>query len=191
MPSDVVRESFVGQLIYIASGRRLFRYAEEQPDFVLPEQYAKLVDATQDPEGSCSSEASSITARDPSPSNRRSKASKAKSLSEKSQVDVQSREASRSRDGRELEADNEDVARTHQTMETSMAAAAADPEKGNIAQVQQQEIEEEKANPYIVDWYSANDPENPRNVRTHRSLALSPHSHTVAVVVCQTLFCHL
>ncbi|KAI0084944.1 MFS general substrate transporter [Irpex rosettiformis] len=41
----------------------------------------------------------------------------------------------------------------------------ADPEKGNTALVIQQEVEdsEKQKNPYVVDWYCANDPENPRN----------------------------
>jgi MFS transporter, DHA1 family, multidrug resistance protein len=40
MVSDLIRESFVGQLIYLASRRRVFQYAEEKPGFVVPERYA-------------------------------------------------------------------------------------------------------------------------------------------------------
>jgi DHA1 family multidrug resistance protein-like MFS transporter len=39
MVSDLFRESFVGQLIYRLSRRRVLQYAEEKPGFVLPERY--------------------------------------------------------------------------------------------------------------------------------------------------------
>ncbi|EKM61333.1 uncharacterized protein PHACADRAFT_111819 [Phanerochaete carnosa HHB-10118-sp] len=37
----VVRDSFIGTVVYFASGQQYFRHPEEQPDFVLPEKYAK------------------------------------------------------------------------------------------------------------------------------------------------------
>lgn len=40
---DLVRDSFVGQLVYYGSGRHIFRYDEEKPDFVLLEEYAQLL----------------------------------------------------------------------------------------------------------------------------------------------------
>jgi MFS transporter, DHA1 family, multidrug resistance protein len=39
MVSDLIRESFVGQLVYRLSGRRAFQYAEEKPGFTLSERY--------------------------------------------------------------------------------------------------------------------------------------------------------
>jgi DHA1 family multidrug resistance protein-like MFS transporter len=39
MVSDLFRESFVGQLIYRLSRRRVLQNAEEKPGFVLPERY--------------------------------------------------------------------------------------------------------------------------------------------------------
>ena len=40
MPAlDIFRDSFVGQVIYFASGRRLLRYPEERPGYVLPSRY--------------------------------------------------------------------------------------------------------------------------------------------------------
>jgi DHA1 family multidrug resistance protein-like MFS transporter len=40
MVSDLIRESFVGQLVYRASRRRAFQYIEEKPDFQVPDRYA-------------------------------------------------------------------------------------------------------------------------------------------------------
>lgn len=37
---DLIRDSFVGRIVYHVSGRRLFRHPEEMPDFVLPARYA-------------------------------------------------------------------------------------------------------------------------------------------------------
>lgn len=50
MPApSLIRDSFVGQIVYIASGRRIFRYVEEEPGYVLPDQYGRLLrgDAAQ------------------------------------------------------------------------------------------------------------------------------------------------
>lgn len=35
----LIRDSFFGQLVYYASGRRYFRHEEEKPGFVVPERY--------------------------------------------------------------------------------------------------------------------------------------------------------
>lgn len=35
----VVRDSFLGTLVYALSGRRVFRHPEELPNFVLPAKY--------------------------------------------------------------------------------------------------------------------------------------------------------
>lgn len=37
--SDLIRESFIGQVVYYASGKRYFQYAEERPGFVVPARY--------------------------------------------------------------------------------------------------------------------------------------------------------
>ena len=36
---NTLRDSFMGQIIYHASGRKLLQYPEEKPGFVVPEQY--------------------------------------------------------------------------------------------------------------------------------------------------------
>lgn len=36
---DTLRETTFGQILYHASGRKIFRYPEEQPDFVIPERW--------------------------------------------------------------------------------------------------------------------------------------------------------
>ncbi|KAJ3528909.1 hypothetical protein NM688_g7930 [Phlebia brevispora] len=54
---DLVRDSFIGQLIYYASGRRLLNYPEDRPDFVLPERYARasgMIVGTSPPSGESS-----------------------------------------------------------------------------------------------------------------------------------------
>ena len=62
MPApDVIRESFVGQLIYRLSGRRVLRYQEENPDFVLPDHYAKLLYRPNSRNAPSASETSSNT----------------------------------------------------------------------------------------------------------------------------------
>jgi DHA1 family multidrug resistance protein-like MFS transporter len=40
---DLIRESFVGQLIYRGSGRRWFQYIEDRPEFVLPGRYKEAM----------------------------------------------------------------------------------------------------------------------------------------------------
>ncbi|KAI0777953.1 major facilitator superfamily domain-containing protein [Irpex lacteus] len=166
MNSDTVRESFVGQLIYYASGRRIFRYDEDMPDFVLPEKYAKLVNRPRDSEVAPDSEASTLAPRGSMSTaldNDQPEQSRRKSMSEKSQAHVQTIETpSADEDDGDARTSDVDVARTKQTM-GPFTTGAADPEKGNIAQVEQRRVEEEQENPYIVDWYGPNDPENPRN----------------------------
>lgn len=39
--ADTFRESFVGQLLYRASGKRILKYAEERPDFEVPARYRR------------------------------------------------------------------------------------------------------------------------------------------------------
>ena len=36
---DLIRDSFVGQLVYYGSGRRYFQYEEEKPGFVVPSRF--------------------------------------------------------------------------------------------------------------------------------------------------------
>lgn len=43
-----VRESFVGRIIYHVSGRKLFTYPEEQPDYVIPAKYLGKSEATME-----------------------------------------------------------------------------------------------------------------------------------------------
>ncbi|KAK9474971.1 major facilitator superfamily domain-containing protein [Dipodascopsis tothii] len=39
MVLDILRDSFFGQVVYYASSHKIFRYAEDQPDYVIPAKY--------------------------------------------------------------------------------------------------------------------------------------------------------
>lgn len=39
MLKSLLRDTFAGQVVYYASGRRVWRYREEEPDFVVPERF--------------------------------------------------------------------------------------------------------------------------------------------------------
>ena len=157
---DTIRESFVGQLIYHLSGRRYFRYAEDCPDFVLPDHYAKLIERPENRTSNSETRSNSdtLTLADPYAAE---KAKGPKADNTKNGVEVTERQ--NSSNGSESET-LEEPPRTQETMQLA-TAGAADPEKGTYAQAQERKLEEERRNPFIVDWYSPTDPENPRNVR--------------------------
>lgn len=159
--ADVIRESFVGQLIYLCSKRRYFRYAEEYPDFVLPDHYATLVDqghdAPSNPGGGSHSETATLADQD--------QAKKLHHPSGETRKDtVQVTERQNSGNGSDdASTISETRSRNEEIMRPS-TAGAADPEKGPFVEMQRRKLEEERRNPFIVDWYSPTDPENPRNV---------------------------
>ena len=140
--SDLVRESFVGQLIYHLSGRRFLQYAEDRPDFELPEKYAVL-----SRNGNRTNGANSETA----------------TLVPESKQDEKSK---RPESGVSVSTTTPEPIQSNRLTESNMAAQQANPptdvEKGKSNVIHRKT---EVDNPYLVDWYGPNDPEYPRNVR--------------------------
>ena len=142
---DLIRESAFGQLIYYASGRRLFQYAEEKEGFQIPEKYAH----TPLKEKSIAPSSDDATLDDqPSGSLRRRNSG-------------QSRTSGQTR--------RSDRASTLVEKENALRPKKVDdPEEGMLPpEVQQDEVEEvreDKVNATLVDWYGPGDPECPMNV---------------------------
>lgn len=44
---ELIRDAFIGQLVYYASGRRVFNYVEDRPGFVVPARF--IPDDADDP----------------------------------------------------------------------------------------------------------------------------------------------
>lgn len=57
---------------------------------------------------------------------------------------------------------------------SKLVRSATDVEKACLAQVQEQKMEEIRRNPFVVDWYSLDDTDNPRNVSP--IVPLLPHA---------------
>lgn len=149
----VVRDSFIGTLVYFASGRRCFTHPEEQPDFVLPDKYSKTHQpAQQGDQLDASSQVDSNTATVAGPP---------------------------SREGRgPTQPEREEGPEGSQTAETSSQTTArpsfeyGDLEKGEKSKIKQKErVTEQPPDNEIVGWYGPDDPECPRNVRSHSSMA--------------------
>ncbi|KAI0339259.1 MFS general substrate transporter [Trametopsis cervina] len=153
MSCDVVRESFFGQLVYHATGRRKFRYEEDMPDFVLPAKYAHLLRKERHSETSSRSDGSTLAA-EPS-----ARGGPERPVDERSQANTAGDETPDRRDSATFD---EEQSRNSYSMKP-IATGVVDPEKGTFAEIQARKVEEEQRNPYIVDWYSDNDQENPRN----------------------------
>ena len=192
MNCDVVRESFIGQLIYYASGHRYFRYEEDMPDYILPEKYARLVRKSGDPETNSTSDASTLAlpgSDTSSTEERRPRSVRRKPVDEKAKAEVRLIERQSSDDSADNASEEIDSARTKQ-IKGSDTTKVVDPEKGNV-QVEEQRVEEKQENPFVVDWYSSTDPENPRNVRVlHNSpdMLNSRAALYLSVVLRETLF---
>ncbi|EKM60762.1 uncharacterized protein PHACADRAFT_203915 [Phanerochaete carnosa HHB-10118-sp] len=142
---DFVRDSFVGQVIYYASGRRLFRYPEERPGFVLPPRY--LSNSNEKP--SRDSPASQPRdRRDSALSQRgpRSGSDRSQTLAE----EPSHRDSKRKRPAGPLE------------RESSQARELLHVHGRDAAEIEKAE-EREIESSTIVDWYGPDDPEYPGN----------------------------
>ncbi|GJE85841.1 MFS general substrate transporter [Phanerochaete sordida] len=144
----VLRDSFIGTLVYFLSGRRYFRHPEELPGFVLPEKYA-TAGADRSARGGDQCEASSQTrsvaaaAADPSTSG------------EDSNI-PQTEPASEPRN--EQDADN-----VSETTTMRPVSDNGDLEKGANGKKQKEQVTEQPSDSEVVDWYGPDDPECPRN----------------------------
>ena len=147
---DLIRDSLVGQIIYICSGRRLLRYPEEQPDFILPEHY---LGATQ-------------TQRPPSATE-----------SKKQRYSVTERTVEGTVAGSEEQEPPEESAFAQEYFHSSShhqpatplsphnSSAIHDVEKAELAARTHAESVGEASNAtVIVHWYGPDDPECPKNV---------------------------
>lgn len=153
MPAiDLIRESFGGQLIYYFSGRKYLSYAEDHSNFVLPDHYAKLVGLNGNavaPSASIPhSETGTLVGRPDTPPRSSSRAALEDGKPGQA-AEVSEKQGSGSATASEAHAE---------------VAVPTDVEKQNLAQLQHERLEEELRNPYIVDWYSPTDLENPQNV---------------------------
>ena len=186
---DLIRDSFVGQVIYYGSGRRLFRYPEEKPGFILPPRYAAVAQShhRQDPTRSALSSRSShsgtvlddgktskTTAYIDEPSLRPPEKSLDKSSQSESGTPPQHEQFSHEGEATEIKRPLH-MPRT----ESTVAREMLHPHEHKAEHAELGEIEAEKAkqNPYIVDWYGPDDPESPQNVSSD---SLSSHFHTLS-----------
>ena len=176
---EVIRESFVGQLVYRFSGRRYFRYAEDDPNFELPEQYARLINRGSDDvlNSETRSNSDAGTLADPGQTKKSALQSEEKA---KATVEVTERRDSEPRS--EAETAIETHSRDDEVTELT-TAGVLDPEKGKYKELQRREAEEESRDPFIVDWYSPTDPENPRNVSTISPITCMQRSRVGVVVI--------
>ncbi|KAF7518109.1 hypothetical protein G7054_g13575 [Neopestalotiopsis clavispora] len=146
--SNVIRDAPIGQLIRLITRNRVLRYAEEQPDFALPEPWKKMMDNETKYQTSDSLSTSETTT---------------------------SSSSSSIRQGGDDD-DNNNAETTHPSQPQSAVLSStrnqADPEKtGN--DVPELKLEKTKSIPIVpkktkdgailVDWYYSDDPENPHN----------------------------
>ena len=161
---DLIRDSFVGQLIYYTSGQRLFLYEEEKPGFMIPLRYCnrrRASDSGPASESATLAERTSTTIDKEKPNNGKVK-----------NEDV-------------IVAEREDAGVT--VTATEARHKARDVEKDAA------EAGNQPQDPNIVDWYGPDDPECPFNVghlpgTTEVFLICDL---TFIVVIRQTLFCNL
>lgn len=147
MPSPgFFRESFVGQLIYLASGRKHLRYPEEKPDFVVPERYQPRPIQSSSPSGQ--SDSATLNGRD-------KRNSTYKPTEKEAEAHVQA---------------SPEVARSPQ-QESSVGREylhhPEDLEKAAIARAA--EAAQLEPDPNLVEWYGPDDPYSPLNVSRHCS----------------------
>ncbi|KAF3024241.1 hypothetical protein E8E14_011750 [Neopestalotiopsis sp. 37M] len=146
--SNVIRDAPIGQLIRLITRNRVLRYAEEQPDFALPEPWKKMMDNETKYQTSDSLSTSETTT---------------------------SSSSSSIRQGGDDD-DNNNAETIHPSQPQSAVLSStrnqADPEKtGN--DVPELKLEKTKSIPIVpkktkdgailVDWYYSDDPENPHN----------------------------
>ena len=142
---DLIRDSFVGRVVYHVSGRRLFRHPEEMPGFELPARYTQQASRPDSPAATSSDSTLSGARLDATPGNL-------------------SKQTSRGTAGPTEDATNKEHPPIHRhesvAAEEILHLHGSDPEKG----AQEKEIQEEIQHSYIVDWYGPDDPECPENV---------------------------
>lgn len=148
MPApDLFRASFVGQLIYYASGRKVLRYREEKPDFVVPERY--LTPPSR--RFSSTEQSDSVTIDDRERRTSTFKTSKNEAVVHEVAAPpaVHSPQAQESTVGREY--------LHHGDVEKAAFAGTAEgvPDKPEA---------EPAYDPYLVEWYGPDDIDNPYNV---------------------------
>ena len=168
--SEVVRDSFVGQIIYHASGRRLLNYLEDRPDFILPEKFRGPRRDVEAPNSDANSDTATLADRRKS-----DKADEANVEKRPVSVVVQRAELEESTVGQEI-----------------LRSPTREIEKGKLAEEQARRAEEDQENPFIVTWYTHDDPENPQNVSLFPLIrAIVSHTLLVTVVVREEVLRHV
>lgn len=137
MAYRIIHESPAGQLIRILSGKRFFKYPEEEPDFQLPPQY--------------------VEAMNPSVVERKSRpASSASTSTTESPTDIEGRDAP----------ETDAAARDHQLEKLETAPVETKHHDDHVMQrTKSIPIAPVKTNEGIilVDFYATDDPSNPQN----------------------------
>ena len=151
---DIIRDSFVGQIVYYASGRRLFQYPEEKPGFDFVEQYTTAVNTPSTPRS-----------RSPTP---KGVSSRRNSVSDKELSD--SDKKSQSSVTVAVIPNNDEAKHSVGQEESTVGQEYLHPdvEKGALPS----DVVGDAFNPNIVTWYGSDDPELPTNVRIHNHSAM-------------------
>lgn len=152
---DLIRDSFVGRVVYHASGRRLFRHPEEVPGFELPIRYTQQASRPDSPTAPSSDSTLSGTRLEAT----------AGDLSKRTSREMAEPMGDAKREERLPTHRHESVA-----AEEVLHLHGSDPEKD----VQEKQIQEEIQHSYIVDWYGPDDPECPENVSSVLSSPSKP-----------------
>lgn len=143
---ELIRDSFIGQLVYYASGRRLFNYLEDRPEFILPVKYEFATSRLDTPPSDASSD--NATLSDRRKGDQMVTEKKPETVTERPVLTTDRPELEESTVGQEL-----------------LRSPTRDVEKGKLAEEQQKRAEEDQENPFLVTWYGPDDPESPQNVR--------------------------
>ncbi|KAJ3528910.1 hypothetical protein NM688_g7929 [Phlebia brevispora] len=158
---DLIRDSFVGQLIYYGSGRRYFRYPEDRPEFLLPVRYTEAYRArhaaTIPPPFQANGD-SNETSRPASVVRQENK----DNASNKQRFSVIEGTAEGEAEGT---AENEDERPQESTLahEYLHSPPIHDVEKAKFIAEEHARLEAAHLNPNIVEWYGPDDPECPLN----------------------------
>lgn len=166
---DIIRESTVGEILNRVSGGRILPYPDQRSDFVIPEKYLLSPTITPDNTAQAYATLTSNTPRDDRNGDMKSQLPLSR-LDLPAQVgldeNAKSPQWTSSVPTRHLSSDA-----IHTTSETLAAGVAMDLEAGStvpkVAEASPKALEkalEAAHTDYIlVDWYSDDDPENPRN----------------------------
>ncbi|THG98486.1 hypothetical protein EW026_g3708 [Hermanssonia centrifuga] len=131
---ELIRDSFIGQLVYYGSGRRLFQYPEDQPNFALPIQHQK------DLSGSNSETAT---------------------LADQQRSDEKNGTVTEKRESTVSAVERPPLEESTVGQEV-LRSPSRDVEKGRLAE-EQRRFAEEFRKPNLVHWYGPEDQENPQN----------------------------